>query len=320
MSSDPRKSTGFFSSTRAFSPSVGAQIAPGAVRGYPIDFGFKAASPAWPPAWMGPRRGQLHVMLTQWALGCYERYLSGEGERWLEGARRGADHLVADQDRGGGWVHLFPMPHTFRLDPPWLSAMAQGQGASLLVRMHAETGEQRYAEAALRALSPFGVPVAAGGVRVELEGGPFFEEYPTDPPSYVLNGGVFALWGARDVAVGLGDPAAAADWELGLDALARGIGRWDTGRWSLYDLYPALPLRNVASSAYHLLHIRQLEANRLLEPRPELDAAAERFRRYMARRSNRAGCFAHKLAFRLIVPRNRVLGRRMPWTRREATA
>ncbi|MBM3666215.1 MAG: hypothetical protein FJW90_01815 [Actinobacteria bacterium] len=319
MASD-HKSTGFFSSARVFSPRVGAHMDPEGVRGYPIDFGFKAESPDWPPAWMGPRETLLHVELTQWGLGCFERYLWGEGESWLAGARAGADHLVSDQEPGGAWVHRFPMPHTFPLDPPWLSSMAQGQGASLLTRLHAETGEEAYAEAALRALGPFAAPTAAGGVRVELEGGPFFEEYPTEPASYVLNGGIFALWGARDVAVGLGDQSAAADWERGLDALARGIGRWDTGRWSLYDLYPALPLRNVASSAYHLLHIRQLEANQAIGPRPELAAAAERFRGYMARRSNRAGSFAHKLAFRLVVPRNRVLGRRMPWTRGEATA
>lgn len=320
MASDPRKSTGFFSSAGAFSPEVGSLVRPGQVRGYYIDFDFKAEAPDWPPQWLGPREGQLHVTLTQWALGCLERHLKGEGERWLEAARRAGDHLLSDQEDDGSWVHRMPMPHTFPLDPPWISGMAQGEGASVLVRLHAETGDDRYAEGALRALRPFARAPSDGGVRAKLGGGPFFEEYPTDLPSFVLNGGIFALWGAYDVSVSLGDATATADFEAGLQTLAANIHRWDTGHWSLYDLYSALPMRNVASSAYHLLHIRQLEAMQLVAPRPEFERTIERFQGYMDRRLNRVGSFGRKVAFRLLVPRNRVLGRRLPWTRGEARA
>ena len=74
------------------------------------------------------------------------------------------------------------------------SAVDLGDGAgteraSVLVRLHRETGEERYAEGALRALRPFAKAQAQGGVRAELHGGPFFEEYPTTRPSFVLNGG-----------------------------------------------------------------------------------------------------------------------------------
>ena len=320
MGTDPRKSTGFFSTASAFSPEVGALVHPNRVGGYYIDFDFKAESPRWPPEWLGPREGQLHVTLAQWALGAYERYLKGEGEQWLDAARRAGDYLLDDQEPDGSWLHLMPMPHTFPLDPPWISGMAQGEGASVLVRLHRETGEERYAEGALRALRPFAKAPGEGGVRAELHGGPFFEEYPTTRPSFVLNGGIFALWGAYDVGVALRDQAAASDFETGLDVLARSIHLWDTGSWSLYDLYPLLPVRNVASSAYHLLHIRQLEAMALIAPRAELDRTLQRFRDYADSRVSRASSFAHKVVFRLVVPRNRLLGRRLPWTRGEARA
>ena len=90
-----------------------------------------------------------------------------------------------------------------------------------------------------------------------LDGAPMPEEYPTDPPSFVLNGAIFALWG-YDVARCSGT-SAPARFERGADALAANIHRWDTGCWSLYDLFPH-PVMNVASPVYHALHTSQLEA------------------------------------------------------------
>ena len=126
----------------------------------------------------------------------------------------------------------------------------------------------------MRALSPLSVPSSEGGACALLDGRPFPEEYPTQPPSFVLNGAIFALWGLRDVAVGLGHAEAGRAFEDGVDALAASIHRWDTGSWSLYDLFPH-PVPNVASGAYHALHVAQLEAMVQLAPRPELAAAAD---------------------------------------------
>jgi hypothetical protein len=180
--------------------------------------------------------------------------------------------------------------------------MAQGEGASLLVRVHLATGEQRYADAALRALAPLELPSEEGGTMALLGGRPFPQEYPTSPTSHVLNGGIFAIWGWHDVGLGLGDAAATAAFEHAADTLAANLHRWDTGRWSLYDLYPH-PLPNWASFAYHELHIDQLRAMHRLAPRPEFSEVAERFERYAGSRAGRARAFAHKAAFRVRVPR-----------------
>src|SRR5947209_4345346 len=173
----------------------GANVVPGQIRGYHIDFSTKAKTIVWPPRWL--RSGHAYIKIAQWGLGSYERYLAGQGEARLAWARSAGDHLLAEQHRGGshdgGWEHLAPYPHTFRLRPPWLSAMAQGEGASLLVRLFAETGDERFAEGARLALRPLAIPVSEGGVRARLESGWFLEEYPTTPPSLVLNGGMFAL-------------------------------------------------------------------------------------------------------------------------------
>ena len=309
---------GFFSSARTLSLPRGPRIEPGRVGGYYIDLRQKARTPRLPPS--GPPAGddRLYVGVIQRGLGSYERYLAGEGEAWLATALAVAEHLLGRQERGGrhdgGWVERRPFRHTFPLRPPWLSAMAQGEGASLLVRMHNETREERFADAAHRALKPLAVPSSEGGVRAELDGGPFPEEYPTDPPSYVLNGAMFALWGCYDVGVGLRDAESAQAFEEGVDTLAACLDRWDTGHWSRYDLFPH-PMVNVASSFYHSLHVNQLEAMSLIASRPQFESTAARFAAYAESRTKRTRALLHKVLFRLAVPRNKLLAHRMPWLR-----
>ncbi|MGH2912630.1 MAG: D-glucuronyl C5-epimerase family protein [Solirubrobacteraceae bacterium] len=287
--------------------------------GYPIDMRAKAADPHWPPVGLTPLADQLHVDVIQWALGCYERHLAGEGERWLAGALACGEHLVTIQEQGGsragGWTHNFAYPHSLPLPGPWLSAMAQGQGASLLVRLHSHTGEDRLAEAALTALKPFAVASADGGVQAMLDGRELPEEYPTQPASYVLNGAIFALWGVRDVAVGLSDSDARSRFLEGAQTLALNLHRWDTGRWSRYDLFPH-PIPNPASSFYHALHISQLEAMEMFAAHEEYERVRARFAAYAASARLRRLAFLDKCVYRMLVPRNRLLAHRLPWTRK----
>jgi hypothetical protein len=292
------------------------------VRGYYIDMRVKASAASWPEGWPGEPGVHSYDAFAQMALGCYERHLAGEGEEWLAMARSVADLLVERQERGGprdgGLVHTYELGHTFPLQPPSLSAMSQGQAASLLTRIHLETGEERYAEAARRALHPLSVPSVEGGTMALLEGRPFPEEYPTVPSSYVLNGAIFAMWGQLDVGLGLGDGEAGAAFEESVETLARNVHRWDSGSWSLYDLFPH-PIPNVASPAYHVLHTNQLKAMHALRPRAELAATIDAFERYGASRAGRARAYAGKLLFRAAVPRNPRLARVWPgWVRRQA--
>lgn len=278
---------GFFSTT--FGQPEGTRVADG---GYYIDLRVKAPSPDWPPAQL--ETAELWVITAQWGLGAYEHFVHTGDEAWLEAARAAGERLVSEQDEDGAWMHTRPYPHTYRLEPPWPSAMAQGEAASLLVRLHSATGDERFAGAARRGVGA--MPAA------ELEGAPFYEEYPTEPASHVLNGGIFALWGLRDVAEYLSDSTSRAAFDAGLDCLVANIGRWDTGWWSAYDLYPHR-LRNVSSSAYHELHIAQVRAMHAVEPRPELADTAARFERYGASRARRLRALAAKVAFRMAVPR-----------------
>jgi hypothetical protein len=106
------------------------------------------------------------------------------------------------------------------------------------------------------------------------------------------------------VARGLGDGESGRLFEAAVDTLAANIHLWDTGWWSRYDLFPH-PVRNVASFAYHELHVVQLRVTHALSPRAELAEAADRFESYERSRLAVPRALAHKVAFRLRVPRNR---------------
>jgi heparosan-N-sulfate-glucuronate 5-epimerase len=317
-----RITPGFFSSSRVHSQPVGTNVRPGELGGYYIDFSHKLSVPRWPPEWLDAPKMDPIIGTAQWGLGAYERHLAGEGEAWRDAAVKAALHLLDEQEQvgahAGAWVHRYPLPHTYDVGDEWISAMAQGQGASLLVRMYVETGRSEFAAAARLALEPLAVPVSSGGVRADLGSGFFLQEYPTDPPSHVLNGGIFALWGYYDVGLGLGDADARRAFDDGLATLVQNVGRWDTGAWTRYDLFP-FPVKNVASSFYHLLHIEQLRALQLIAPEPELASAIDQFQRYRASRVLRMRAFAAKALFRVVVPRNRLLARRTPFRRPRTT-
>jgi hypothetical protein len=307
-----RSRAGVLSSAKSFFLPLGPAIDRDGVRGYPIDLRVKARTTNWPPpeVAVGPR----YVAAAQYGLGAHERWLAGEGERWLAAARAVGEFLVTEQEPDGSWLHREPFAHTFPLPAPWRCGLAQGEAASLLVRLHGAVGDAAFADAARRALRPLLLPREDGGVCAQLGGRPWPEEYPTARPSFVLNGAIFAVWGFRDVGIALDDAAASAAFVEGVDSVAANLHRFDTGWWSLYSLYPH-PLRGVASSFYHDLHIVQLAALDLLASRPEFAPARERWEAYAGSVWCRRRAFASKVVFRMIVPRNRLLAHRLPWTR-----
>jgi heparosan-N-sulfate-glucuronate 5-epimerase len=271
------------------------------LRGVARSYGSPEEAEGWIALLMRRRERMMPVSLLQLGLGSWQ--LSANEPEWRDIVRQIVDWVVIDMDGHGRLAHLQAMPHTFELQPPWFSAMAQGQLASLLVRAASMFDEpQLRAEAAraVRSLLDPDSPLVA----VEPEG-IVLQEYPTSPPSHVLNGWIWALWGLHDAWVDGAEPDAGPAFEQGVETLCARLPLYELrSGWTLYDLYPH-PMQHVASPFYHRLHIAQLRALDQLAPTAELRAAADRWEAALANPATRAAAVARKVGFRLIRPRRK---------------
>jgi hypothetical protein len=245
-----------------------------------------------------------HVTIAQLALGAWQ--MRGEDEAWLRVFAEGAEWLAGALDDDGGLQYLFAMPHTFEISPPWYSAMAQGEAASLFVRAALTLGDDTFADAAERAIQP--LMREDSTIVARTPEGPVLQEYPTQPPSHVLNGWMFALWGLYDVAklaerAGRAAPDAQRAFLDGTTALVRRVDLYDAGLgWSRYDLYPHR-LMHVASPFYHRLHVALLNATADLTGEDALRRKAAVWEKSAGRLPLRLAAVARKVAFRCVYPR-----------------
>ena len=217
--------------------------------------------------------------------------------------RDASDWLVKNQDKEtGGWKNNVARSFGgFKTLPPgWISAMGQGQAMSLLARAYFTFGTQAYVKALSQAIKPFTVSSTNGGVRaVFMEKYVWYEEYPTIPSSFVLNGFIFSLIGLYDYKALLEDKFKANstfslptninqeyralgvdlqnDYKLvarlfdeGMTSLKAMLPLYDGGSRTFYDLrhFMLKMSPNVARWDYHLVHINQLALLKSLSADP----------------------------------------------------
>src|SRR3954447_9218033 len=133
--------------------------------------------------------------------------------------------------------------------PPWTSGMASGTAIQALARASQKSilDDQRYLKVARNALGVFraGPPL---GVRVRSGHGYHYLLYSFSPGLRVLNGFLQAITGLYDYAAIAHDASARKLWKAGDRAARAELHRYDTGRWSRYNLGGA-----EASLGYHRL-------------------------------------------------------------------
>ena len=244
------------------------------------------------------------IAIAQWGLANHNQYCATRedirAQRALRAANWLCDHL--EQNPHGLWVwnHHFDWDYRDTLTAPWYSGLAQGQGVSLLLRAHAHTRDNRYLQAAERAFATLTRPIADGGVLVEdEEKNLWIEEYLVHPPTHILNGFMWALWGVWDFWCARADAEAKEIFDLAVNTLIRNLRRYDTGYWSLYE-QSGTRLRMLASPFYHRLHIVQLQVMAQLTGQTEFAKVAERWQNYSRRRVNRTRALIAKAAFKLL--------------------
>lgn len=232
----------------------------------------------------------LPITLGNYALEKYSKYVAGTSDaiaarnRFLEAA----DWFVDNQDERGGWgteyAHEFWPARTAKLPEGWYSGMSQGLAISVLVRAFFLQHDDRYLDAARRAVGVLRTPVEQGGVKRCVDGHAFYEEYPTTPMSNVLNGYLFALIGLYDLAQVTTEPLYDAYFDEGVATVKAIISHYDLGFSTAYDLshlqnpgaYP-----NRARWGYHTLHVMQLSLLRTLTKDDFFTPVIERWTGYV---------------------------------------
>ncbi len=209
-------------------------------------------------------------------------------------------HLEANPHGLLVWNHHFDWEYRDTLRSPWYSALAQGQGISLLVRAHKESGDTRYLEAAKQAFIAFQRPIDEGGVAfLDDSGDLWFEEYIVTPPTHIVNGFIWALWGVYDYALATKDEVAHELFSRGVRTLLHNLNRYDLGFWSLYE-QSGTRLPMVASRFYHRLHIVQLRVMHRLTNEALFAEVGDRWERYSHSKLNRTRALTYKAAFKLL--------------------
>ncbi len=201
------------------------------------------------------------VTIAQYGLGNYDRYQTTKENRCLKKFFEVANWFAKNHvtvDSSCVWYSYFENK-LYSLKTPWASALSQGQGISVLVRAFIISTEQKYLDIALRAAKLFQIPVSRGGIRTLVNGRyVFYEEFPSDRPSLVLNGFIFSLWGLYDLYLVTKEKVIMQLYQEGLETLITILPQYDFFGWSRYDQYD-FSLPNITSIFYHRLHIEQLK-------------------------------------------------------------
>lgn len=199
-----------------------------------------------------------------------------------------AKWLLRHQNEQGNWPITVKrkVVDGVTLLPDWYSAMAQGQALSLLTRAYLYTKTPAYLRAALRATKLFKVKSKDKGVLTTfMNQYPWYEEYPTSPSLFVLNGFIYSLLGLYDLKLTAGPQhgtEAAELFDQGMRSLKAMLPLYDTGSGSFYDLrHVTMRIApNLARWDYHTLHVSLLYFLASIDPDPILRTTAARWEGY----------------------------------------
>ncbi|EDV38131.1 uncharacterized protein Dana_GF13803 [Drosophila ananassae] len=237
------------------------------------------------------RRSDLEVLSIGFlGLGFYDNVTLSTSDH-LAHFYDAAEWFVHNQDvKTGGWAN--PVRRSLNgfaeLRPGWISAMGQGHAISVLARAYWHSGgDERYLRAAAAGLQPYRIFSRDGGVLAQfMDKFYWYEEYPTTPPSFVLNGFIYSLLGLYDLNSTAPAKIARDAGKLfaqGMHSLKKMLLLYDTGSGTSYDLrHLSLGVApNLARWDYHATHVNQLLLLATIDSDPLIAQTAERWKGYM---------------------------------------
>lgn len=223
------------------------------------------------------------VCVFQYGLGCYDLFLNTQNTEYREKFLLQCTWALENQNEDGSWaVFEYECPqHPY-------GSMAQGEGASLLLRAYVLTNDSKYLSAAKKAVYFMIKDVNDGGTLLKIGDRIYLKEFTHK--DVVYNGWIFSIWGLYDYLLLFGDDALIRNvYEQTVRTLSDSLRKMDNGYWSMYDMK-----NKIASPFYHDLHIAQLKVMAELSGDEEFLLYADKFKTYQSHRSNRIKAFVKK--------------------------
>ena len=244
------------------------------------------------------------IAISQYALGNYNLFKKScnsiNRDRFMANVHWLLDNLKPNRHGTCLWSHTFDFEYFRTLKAPWFSGLAQGQGLSVLVRAFAETGAAKYLNAADQVYETLKLPIQEGGVVYrDHTGSPWIEEYLVEPPTHILNGFIWALWGVYDYWLLTKKEETPKLFQSYVDTIIKNISRYDSGIWSYYELTPQ-KIKSLASRFYHSLHIVQLRIMHQMTGHPDFLAYAQKWSEYDQKTLYRYLALFYKVGFKLV--------------------
>jgi len=243
------------------------------------------------------------IAIAQYGLGNYNRIKqTGDDhsyKKFIKAANWLVENLELNEHGIYVWNHYFDWEYRDTLLSPWYSALSQGQGISCLLRAHQLSGEKSYMEAAEKALGSFLVEMNQGGVvHRDSQGYLWLEEVIVYPPTHILNGFLWAIWGLYDYYIYTNEPKAKDLFDQGVKTLIHYLPTYDTGFWSLYE-YAGKKMMMLASPFYHSLHIVQLRVMSILTNQEIFETYTDKWKSYQGNFLNRYYSLMYKVIFKI---------------------
>lgn len=189
------------------------------------------------------------VAIFQYGLGAYDMYQITKDKAYLQKFFQCVEWTMSHIDEKGRWNNFF----FYSPNAPF-SAMAQGEGASILIRAYQLTGDKQYLDKAKLAIDYMLLPIEEGGTSLYRDSDIFLMEYTFK--GMVLNGAIFAWWGLYEYVKITSDHGYYNQMlRKTLDSLVNILHKFKCRYWSMYSLDGL-----IASPFYHNLHIAQMQA------------------------------------------------------------
>ncbi len=244
------------------------------------------------------------ISIAQWGLGNYNLFLESKEHIYYEKFIRSANWLVNNMEKNKFgfyvWMHHFNFEYRDTLISPWYSGLAQGQGISVLIRAFKETNEDIYKDTIEKALKVFDKDIKSGGVNhIDSNGDSWIEEYIVFPPTHILNGFIWGLWGLYDYAIFFQDKKILEKFLSYSTTITKNLKKYDIKYWSKYEQSNKI-IPMISSKFYHRLHIVQLKIMMDLTGDEKYLKYAERWQKQLNNFFYRQISLLHKAIFKVL--------------------